>query len=111
MTWPYHFDTWSKNISGTIRCRSAVACCSLSVGVEGDGPAALGVGLHEPVGLDADGLVDELVLPINPVLVGTGKRLFAEGTPGRTFELAGTTALPSGIVVCAYTLGEPLPLA
>ena len=57
------------------------------------------------------GLVDELVLPINPVLVGTGKRLFAEGTPGRAFELAGTTALPSGIVVCAYTLGEPLELA
>src|SRR5436309_689979 len=53
------------------------------------------------------GLADELVLPINPVLVGTGKRLF-EGTPGRAFELATTTALPSGIVVCAYTLGDPL---
>lgn len=56
------------------------------------------------------GLVDELVLPINPVLVGTGKRLFTEGTPGRTLELASTTALPSGIVVCTYTLGEPLQL-
>jgi dihydrofolate reductase len=53
------------------------------------------------------GLADELVLPINPVMVCTGKRLFAEGTPGRAFELAGTTALPSGIVVCACTLGEP----
>ncbi len=56
------------------------------------------------------GLADELVLAINPVLVGTGKRLFAEGTPGRAFELAGTTTLASGIVVCAYTLGEPLSL-
>lgn len=57
------------------------------------------------------GLADQLVLAISPVLVGTGKRMFTEGTPGRTFELASTTALPSGIVVCAYTLGEPLQLA
>jgi len=57
------------------------------------------------------GLVDELVLAVNPVLVGTGKRLFAEGTPGRAFELTGTTALPSGIVLCTYALGAPLPLA
>ena len=28
------------------------------------------------------GLVDQLVLPITPVVVGTGKRLFAEETPG-----------------------------
>jgi len=61
--------------------------------------------------LIAQGLVDELVLPINPVLVGAGKRLFAEGTPGRAFELVSSTALPSGIVVCAYALGEPLQLA
>jgi dihydrofolate reductase len=59
--------------------------------------------------LIAGGLVDELVLPINPVLVGAGKRLFADGTPGRAFELTSTTALPTGIVVCAYELGEPLP--
>ena len=57
------------------------------------------------------GLVDELVVPLNPVLVGTGKRLFAEGTPGRTFELTGTTALASGIVLLSYRLGAPLPLA
>ena len=49
-----------------------------------------------------------LVLPINPVLVGAGKRLFADGPPGRAFVLTGTTALPTGIVVCAYTLGDPL---
>jgi dihydrofolate reductase len=55
------------------------------------------------------GLVDELVLPVNPVVVGTGKRLFAEGTPGRALELLGSTALASGIVVSSYRLGEPLP--
>jgi dihydrofolate reductase len=57
------------------------------------------------------GLVDELVLPINPVLVGTGKRLFADATPGRALQLTGTTALPTGIVLCTYALGDPLPRA
>jgi hypothetical protein len=36
------------------------------------------------------------------VLLGKGKRLFAEGTPPRAFELAGTKAFPSGIVMNAY---------
>lgn len=57
------------------------------------------------------GLVDELVLPINPVLVGAGKRLFAEGTPGRAFDLTSTTTLPTGIVLVTYALGDPLPTA
>ena len=35
---------------------------------------------------------------VYPVLLGTGKRFFAEGTPPRSFELAGTQAFPSGIV-------------
>ena len=79
---------------------------------ESDGPdlVCCGSSTLTPV-LIEHGLADELVLPINPVLVGAGKRLFADCTPGRAFELAGTTALPSGIVVCAYTLGEPLQLA
>ena len=79
---------------------------------ESDGPGLVCCGSSTLTSaLIQHGLVDELVLPINPVLVGTGKRLFAEGTPGRSFELASSIALPSGIVVCAYTLGEPLPLA
>ncbi len=40
------------------------------------------------------GLADEVVLIVYPVLLGTGKRLFAEGTPPRAFELASTKALP-----------------
>ena len=47
-------------------------------------------------------LVDEVVLFVYPVLLGKGKRLFAEGTPLRAFELASTSALPSGIVVNVY---------
>ena len=48
------------------------------------------------------GLVDELVLMVNPVLLGMGKRLLAEGTPARAFTLASTKALPSGIVMQNY---------
>ena len=54
------------------------------------------------------GLVDEVVLIVYPVLLGHGKRFFAEGTPPRSFELANTQALPSGIVVNAYKFAGSL---
>ena len=50
------------------------------------------------------GLADEVVLLVNPVLLGKGKRFFAEGTPPRGFALGSTKALPSGILVNAYKL-------
>ena len=48
------------------------------------------------------GLADEVVLAIYPVLLGTGKRLFAEGTPARFLDLTGTTATSSGVMVNTY---------
>ena len=54
------------------------------------------------------GLADEVVLLVNPVLLGTGKRIFADGTPPRAFELASTKATPSGIVVNSYKAAGPL---
>jgi dihydrofolate reductase len=48
------------------------------------------------------GLADEVVLFVYPVLLGKGKRLFAEGTPPRAFELGSTKSLPSGIVISTY---------
>ena len=54
------------------------------------------------------GLADEVVLLVDPVLLGTGKRLFAEGTPARAFELASTTATPTGIIVNSYKPVGPL---
>jgi dihydrofolate reductase len=48
------------------------------------------------------GLADELILLVYPVLLGTGKRLFAEGTPPRAFTLDSTQSLPSGIVINNY---------
>lgn len=53
-------------------------------------------------------LADEVVLIVYPVLLGKGKRLFAEGTPPRAFELANTNALSSGIVINAYKAAGPL---
>jgi dihydrofolate reductase len=57
------------------------------------------------------GLADEIVLAVYPVLLGTGKRFFADGTPGRSFELVGTTTTPSGVVLCTYRAAGPVPTA
>lgn len=57
------------------------------------------------------GVADEVLLIVYPVLLGTGKRFFAEGTPPRSFELAGTQALPSGLIVTTYRLAGPLKTA
>jgi dihydrofolate reductase len=54
------------------------------------------------------GLADEAVLIVSPVLLGTGKRFFAEGTPAHAFELVSTTATPSGVILSAYKVVGPL---
>jgi dihydrofolate reductase len=54
------------------------------------------------------GLADELVLLVNPVLLGKGKRLFADGTPPRALALDSTQALPSGIVINTFKFVGPL---
>jgi dihydrofolate reductase len=47
-------------------------------------------------------LVDELRLRIFPVTLGSGKRLFAEGTIAAAFELMDSQALPSGVILANY---------
>ena len=56
----------------------------------------------------AHGLADEVLLAVYPILLGTGKRFFAEQTPARTFELVSTKAFPSGIILNAYKGAGPL---
>ena len=41
---------------------------------------------------------------VSPVLLGTGKRFFAEGTPARAFELVSTQATPTGVLLNMYTV-------
>jgi dihydrofolate reductase len=54
------------------------------------------------------GLADEVLLVVCPVLLGTGKRFFAEGTPARSFELVSTQAMSSGIILNSYKVAGPL---
>ena len=58
--------------------------------------------------LPEHGLADEVLLVVYPVLLGTGKRFFAEGTPLRAFELVSTQAFPSGIIFSTYKVAGPL---
>jgi dihydrofolate reductase len=54
------------------------------------------------------GLADEVLLVVYPVLLGTGKRFFAERTPTSSFELVGTESFPSGIIFTTYKFAGPL---
>jgi dihydrofolate reductase len=54
------------------------------------------------------GLADEVLLVVYPVLLGTGKRFFAEGTPACSFEFVDTKAFPSGNILNTYKVAEPL---
>jgi dihydrofolate reductase len=47
-------------------------------------------------------LVDELWLKIFPVTLGTGKRLFAEGTIPKAFKVTESKLTPSGVIIANY---------
>ena len=47
-------------------------------------------------------LVDELRLRIYPLTLGSGKRLFGEGTIPAAFKLIDSQALPSGVILANY---------
>jgi dihydrofolate reductase len=54
------------------------------------------------------GLADDVLLLVFPVLLGTGKRIFSEGTPPRELALIDTKAVSSGIIVSTYKPTGPL---
>lgn len=47
-------------------------------------------------------LVDELWLKIFPITLGTGKRLFAEGSIPAAFALRNSRVSPAGVIVVSY---------
>ena len=53
-------------------------------------------------------LADEVLLLVFPVLLGTGKRIFAEGTPPRELALVSTKAASSGVIISTYRPSGPL---
>ena len=42
------------------------------------------------------------------LLLGTGKRVFAEGAPAQKFELVRTTTTPLGVMVTTYKVAGEL---
>ncbi|MDM0110796.1 dihydrofolate reductase family protein [Variovorax sp. J22R133] len=54
------------------------------------------------------GLADEVLLVVYPVLLGTGKRFFAQGSPACSLELVSTKAMPSGVILNAYKVAGRL---
>jgi dihydrofolate reductase len=49
-----------------------------------------------------EGLVDELRLMIEPVILGGGKTIFPDDGAQRTLELVSTVTSPTGVLVCTY---------
>ena len=74
-----------------------------------DGPHLIvwGSSTLTPVLLEHD-LADEILLLVFPVLLGTGKRIFADGTPPREFKLASSKAVSSGVIISTYKPNGPL---
>jgi dihydrofolate reductase len=50
---------------------------------------------------------DEYVLLIHPLVLGTGRRLFAEGSPTIALRLVDTTTTTTGVVIATYLPAEP----
>ncbi len=48
-------------------------------------------------------LVDELWLKIFPITLGSGKRLFGEGTTPAAFKVLDSKTLPAGVIIASYT--------
>jgi dihydrofolate reductase len=54
------------------------------------------------------GLVDEVVLAVYPLLLGRGKRLFSDSVDPRELALVSTQAFPSGLILNTYKFTGPL---
>jgi dihydrofolate reductase len=50
----------------------------------------------------SQGLVDELTLLIEPILLGGGKRLFPEDGAARPMQLVNAVTAGTGVQVCTY---------
>jgi dihydrofolate reductase len=52
-------------------------------------------------------LIDEYVLLIHPLVLGSGRRLFPDGGAPATLRLVGTRTSSTGVVVASYQPAEP----
>jgi dihydrofolate reductase len=51
-------------------------------------------------------LVDEYVLQVHPLILGTGRRLFADGVPSVALRLVDTKPTTTGVVIATYRSAE-----
>lgn len=51
-------------------------------------------------------LIDEYVLLIHPLVLGTGRRLFAAGSPTTALRLVDTKTTATGVVIATYRAAE-----
>jgi len=54
------------------------------------------------------GLADEVLLFVYPILLGKGKRFFSDGTPPSGLALTSANAVSSGVLISTYTSAGPL---
>jgi len=79
---------------------AAEAVATLKVDQEGD---LMTIGSGELVqSLMRNNLVDEYVLLITPLVLGSGQRLFRDGGPWATLRLVDTKTLSTGVIVATY---------
>jgi dihydrofolate reductase len=79
---------------------------------EKDGPQLIVWGSSEltPLLIEHE-LADEVLLLVFPVLLGKGKRIFADGTPPRELALVSTKAVGSGVIISTYKPNGPLRIS
>jgi dihydrofolate reductase len=70
---------------------------------QGDGPDLMIQGSSDLIPpLLANGLIDEFTLLVFPVLLGSGKRLFGDGTAASALKLVSAKTSPSGVMIATY---------
>jgi dihydrofolate reductase len=52
-------------------------------------------------------LIDDYVLLIHPLVLGSGRRLFTDGGPFATLRLVNTTTTTTGVVIATYQPAQP----
>jgi dihydrofolate reductase len=55
-----------------------------------------------------EGLVDEVVLAVYPLLLGRGKRFFSDSVDPRELALVSNQAFPSDLILTTYKFVGPL---
>jgi len=108
---PFFNDTTKHVVSSTLTDAESVWRNSTVVGaydaeriraLKADGDLYVSGSATLVRALVADGLVDELHLYVYPVAVGSGIRLFPEGTDKTPLSLLGADALSNGVVHLTY---------